>query len=227
MKDPLFLKGEFFDRRDLVQVKYEMLRRVRIDEASIVDAAAAFGLSRPSYYEALDAFTEQGLLGLRPRKRGPRGAHKLARRWSTSFESCARRSRPLRCRTRPVESRSDSRSASTLAASKGAESSGKSRRDDEFVCAEPSSSTLDALTTRYERLRAFVLGTGGDADGLVVLLRGGVVAWLQVRSRYRIRTRIEPELPRRRGRLSILGSQRSSSDLVASMISQHLSEEAA
>jgi transposase len=78
VKDPLFLKGDFFDRRDLVQVKYEMLRRVRMDDASIVDAAAAFGLSRPSYYEALDAFTEQGLLGLRPRKRGPRGAHKLA-----------------------------------------------------------------------------------------------------------------------------------------------------
>lgn len=78
VKDPLFLKGNFFDRRDLVQVKYEMLRRVRVDDASIVDAAAAFGLSRPSYYEALDAFTEQGLLGLRPRKRGPRGAHKLA-----------------------------------------------------------------------------------------------------------------------------------------------------
>jgi transposase len=78
VKDALFLEGEFFDRRDLVQVKYEMLRRVRIEDASVVDAAAAFGLSRPSYYEALDGFTERGLLGLLPRKRGPRGAHKLA-----------------------------------------------------------------------------------------------------------------------------------------------------
>lgn len=78
VKDPLFREGEFFDRRDLVQVKYEMLRRVRVDDASVVDAAAAFGLSRPSYYEALDAFTEQGLLGLLPRRRGPRRAHKLA-----------------------------------------------------------------------------------------------------------------------------------------------------
>jgi transposase len=77
VKDPHFREGEFFDRRDLVQVKYEMLRRVRIDDASVVDAAAAFGLSRPSYYEALDAFTAQGLLGLLPRKRGPRRSHKL------------------------------------------------------------------------------------------------------------------------------------------------------
>jgi transposase len=78
VKAPIFLEGEFFDRRDLVQVKYELLRSVRVDDASVVDAAAAFGLSRPSYYEALDAFRERGLLGLLPRKRGPRRAHKLA-----------------------------------------------------------------------------------------------------------------------------------------------------
>jgi transposase len=78
VKDPLFREGNFFDRRDLVQVKYEMLRRVRVDDTSVVDAAAAFGLSRPSYYEALEAFTKRGLLGLLPRKRGPRRAHKLA-----------------------------------------------------------------------------------------------------------------------------------------------------
>lgn len=76
--DELFRGGDFFDRRDLLQVKYEMLRRVRIDEFSIVDAAAAFGLSRPSYYEASVAFEEAGLPGLLPKKRGPREAHKLA-----------------------------------------------------------------------------------------------------------------------------------------------------
>lgn len=78
VKAALFRESEFFDRRDLLQVKYEMLRHVRVDEASVVDAAAAFGLSRPAYYEALEAFTEEGLLGLLPRKRGPRRAHKLA-----------------------------------------------------------------------------------------------------------------------------------------------------
>jgi transposase len=77
VKAPLFVEREFFDRRDLVQIKYEMLRSVRVDNASVVDATAAFGLSRPSYYEALDAFSEHGLLGLLPRKRGPQRAHKL------------------------------------------------------------------------------------------------------------------------------------------------------
>ena len=40
--DPSFLGHEFFDSRDLVQVKYEMLRRVQIDGLSITEAARAF-----------------------------------------------------------------------------------------------------------------------------------------------------------------------------------------
>lgn len=43
--DELFQSGEFFDPRDLVQVKYEMLRRVRVDGHSVTQAAAAFGFS--------------------------------------------------------------------------------------------------------------------------------------------------------------------------------------
>jgi len=31
VRDEFFINHEFFDPRDLVQVKYEMLRRVRID----------------------------------------------------------------------------------------------------------------------------------------------------------------------------------------------------
>jgi hypothetical protein len=34
--------------RDLVQVKYEMLRRVRVDGHSVSQSATGFGLSRPS-----------------------------------------------------------------------------------------------------------------------------------------------------------------------------------
>ena len=39
----------FFDPRDVVQVKYEMLRRVREDGTPVSRAAADFGFSRPSY----------------------------------------------------------------------------------------------------------------------------------------------------------------------------------
>jgi transposase len=75
--DPLFSGSEFFDPRDLVQVKYEMVRRVEIDGASVTDAAAAFGFSRPSFYGAQKAVREGGLTGLLPKKRGPHGGHKL------------------------------------------------------------------------------------------------------------------------------------------------------
>ena len=75
--DPLFRASVFFDALDLVQVKYEMLRRVRIDHHRVSATAAAFGFSRPSFYAARAAFQQDGLVGLLPRKRGPRHAHKL------------------------------------------------------------------------------------------------------------------------------------------------------
>ena len=75
--DPLFGSHEFFDPRDLVQVRYEMLRRVDIDGQSVAGTTAAFGCSRPTFYQAHAAFKTHGLPGLVPRKRGPRGAHKL------------------------------------------------------------------------------------------------------------------------------------------------------
>jgi transposase len=77
VSDSLFEHADFFDARDLVQVKYEMLRKVRVDGEPVSRAAPAFGLSRPSFYQAKTAFERGGLPGLLPRKRGPRRAHKL------------------------------------------------------------------------------------------------------------------------------------------------------
>jgi hypothetical protein len=77
VSDPLFRASAFFDPNDLVQVKYEMLRRVGVDQEPVSSTAASFGLSRPAFYQAREAFTAGGLPGLLPRKRGPRGAHKL------------------------------------------------------------------------------------------------------------------------------------------------------
>jgi transposase len=75
--DPKFQAGEFFDPRDLVQVKYEMLRRVSVDNLSVTEATAEYGVSRPTYYQARASFDEGGVAGLVPKKRGPRGPHKL------------------------------------------------------------------------------------------------------------------------------------------------------
>jgi transposase len=68
----------FFDRNDLVRVKYEMLRRVRAERESVTRAAASFGFSRPSYYETQAGFETAGLPGLVPKRPGPRRAHKLS-----------------------------------------------------------------------------------------------------------------------------------------------------
>jgi transposase len=74
----LFQNYDFFDPRDLLQVKYEMLRQVRVERQPIRQAALQFGFSRPSVYKALATFDRTGLLGLVRTKPGPRRAHKLS-----------------------------------------------------------------------------------------------------------------------------------------------------
>jgi transposase len=77
VRDPKFREGDFFDPRDVVQVKYEMLRRVSVEKASVTDASDQYGVSRPTYYQARADFEEAGIAGLVPKKRGPRGPHKI------------------------------------------------------------------------------------------------------------------------------------------------------
>ena len=77
VRDPAFIDSDFFDPRDLIQVKYEMLRRVRTEGQSIAKASAMFGLSRPTFYKARSDFDRSGLVGLLPGKRGPRRPHKI------------------------------------------------------------------------------------------------------------------------------------------------------
>ena len=77
VRDELFVSNAFFDPRDLLQVRYEMLRRVREDGVPVSHAAAAFGVSRPTWYQAQRAFEAGGLPGLLPERPGPRRPHKL------------------------------------------------------------------------------------------------------------------------------------------------------
>lgn len=84
--DELFSDSDFFDPNDLLQVKYEMLRHVRRDDFTVKQAAQLFGFSRPSFYQAQEAFTRGGLGALVPQKRGPRRAHKLAQEVVTFIE---------------------------------------------------------------------------------------------------------------------------------------------
>ena len=74
---PLFAQSDFFDARDLVQLKYETLRALEKEDRSLAQAAAEFGLSRPTIYQAKARFQAHGMEGLLPSKRGPKHPHKL------------------------------------------------------------------------------------------------------------------------------------------------------
>ncbi len=84
-----FQEGDFFDPRDLLQVKYEMLRRVRVEKQPVSGTAASFGFSRPTFYEAQQGFEREGLAGLLAKKRGPRRAHKLTEEVVNFIETAA------------------------------------------------------------------------------------------------------------------------------------------
>jgi len=73
----VFASSPFFDRKDIVQVKYEMIRAASNGEGSITEIADNFGFSRKSYYQARAAFSDGGLCALVPKKTGPKEAHKL------------------------------------------------------------------------------------------------------------------------------------------------------
>jgi transposase len=78
VRDDAFAASEFLDARDVVQVKYEMVRRVRVEGDTVSASVAAFGFSRPSFYEAAAAIDAGGLAALVPARPGPRRAHKLS-----------------------------------------------------------------------------------------------------------------------------------------------------
>ena len=77
VRDPRFQGNEFFDPHDIVQVKYEMLRRVSVENASVSATTEDYGVSRPTYYQTKASFDKAGIAGLVPHKRGPRGPHKF------------------------------------------------------------------------------------------------------------------------------------------------------
>ena len=54
-----------------------MLRRVSVDRMSVTQVSDEYGVTRPTFYQAKADFEGAGIAGLVPRKRGPRGPHKI------------------------------------------------------------------------------------------------------------------------------------------------------
>jgi transposase len=78
VRDALFVGNPFFDPKDLVQVRYEMVRRHQVDGVAISEAASSFGVTRPTFYKAQSALQTVGLAGLLPSRRGPKAGHKVS-----------------------------------------------------------------------------------------------------------------------------------------------------
>jgi transposase len=98
VKDPDFCVDEFFDPNDLIQVKYEMLRRVEKDEMTVTKAVSAFGFSRLSFYRIQSKFKQMGLAGLIPSPRGPKNAHKLSEKIMDFIEDEMKKDKSIRAR---------------------------------------------------------------------------------------------------------------------------------
>ena len=79
VRDALFADNPFFDPADLVQVRYEMVRRHEVDGQLISEVAVNFGVSRPTFYKAQAALATTGLAGLLPGQRGPKFARMASR----------------------------------------------------------------------------------------------------------------------------------------------------
>ncbi|MEA3436134.1 MAG: helix-turn-helix domain containing protein [Thermodesulfobacteriota bacterium] len=89
---------DFFDPRDLIQVKYEMLRAVDKEGRSVKQASEAFGFSRPAFYQAQAKFKQGGVSGLIKKRPGPKSAHKLTDEVLSFIEEKAKEGQPLRAR---------------------------------------------------------------------------------------------------------------------------------
>lgn len=91
-------KVDFFDPRDLLQVKYEMLRAVDKEGQSVKQASEAYGFSRPSFYQAQSQFKKGGIGGLIKKRPGPKSSHKITDEVMAFIEEEVKEGEPLRSR---------------------------------------------------------------------------------------------------------------------------------
>jgi transposase len=65
---------------------------------SVTQATAEYGVSRPTFYQAKTSLDEAGIAGLVPKKRGPRGPHKLQGKVLAFVEKQLIAGEPIRAR---------------------------------------------------------------------------------------------------------------------------------
>jgi len=174
--DAEFAGSEFLDARDLVQVRYEMVRQ---EGDSVSSAASAFGFSRPSWYAAA-ALDEGGLPGLLPSRPGPRRAHKLTDEVVAFMEDSLEADPSLR--VADLADRVDEtfgvrvhRRSIERALARG----GGPKVAEQPVSPPPADG--EDLAGRYEAVRTVALAEGAGRAGLGagLLVAQGMTAWMR------------------------------------------------
>ena len=174
VRDPLFSDNPFFDPRDLVQVRYEMVRRHQVDSLPISDVADVFGVSRPTFYKAQSASgrpwpRRSGATAARTQGwpqdlgRGPRLRRRVEGGHAGSHHAamCRRNRQPLWRPCAPTKPRAGA---------------GAQKKTNRFSLTAGAAAIVDA----YERLRAAALGAQPvPGAGLATLRRQGMAAWVQ------------------------------------------------
>lgn len=178
VSDPLFARGQpFFDARDVVQVRYEMLRHVWVDGYTVTHAAAAAGFSRSAFYAAQHAWATAGLAGLLPGHPGPHGAHKLTAAVLTFIDE--RELEQPHCSAATLVPLL--REHFGLVVHRRSIERARRRQGRLQQPAPAMASSASDLAGAYETLRSWAVSASGvivPPPGLALLLRRGVPAWL-------------------------------------------------
>ena len=175
VRAPAFQVGGFFDARDLVQVKYEMVRQVHQAQATKAGAAAQFGLSRPTFYQAEAALARAGLAGLLPQPRGPKGAHKLTPEVMVVHRRAPGGGRPAAGAPPGAPDRS---AVGRVGASAHDRTGGRAPK--KTVATGTLTRLPPAALATYETLRAAVLSGQAHPEGLGALRFHGLLQGLRV-----------------------------------------------
>ena len=181
VRDPKFQEGGFFDPRDIVQVKYEMLRRASVENASVTDVSEEYGVSRPTYYQAKADFDEGGIAGTRTQEaRSPRPAQDPGRSLGVSQGADF----PWRTDTRARVGEVAPEGVRPRCPSKNDRTGDQCKKNFEMtrITATPAAPPT-TVVARYESLRSAMLGEALLPDarsGLVVFLHGGMWRWARL-----------------------------------------------
>ena len=199
-----------------------MLRLVEVDKTPISQAAKAFGFSRPSFYQAQDAFEQAGLAGLLPQKRGPRSGHKLTPElMSFVAQSAPGRAGYFQFSTGGEDCRTIRRLSSPAQHRPATPASKKTP-----VSAEPAAVSFadSRLVAAYEELRAQAVAGWRRGPGLALMLTRGFRCWMEA-SRQLLGTASGSQMPACRAEYPIAADLRNEVVIIlAGMLLQRASK---